>query len=104
MASLFRLVPSFVVIGGFCLILGLGYALWNFEQPPFPLELLQQLDSGMNAGDVQEVLGTPDDVWLRNDADGQGYQEWAYQRKGSWPIVYIYFTPDGRFSSSRYDP
>jgi len=41
--------------------------------------------------------------WIEEDAEGRPYEEWVYQRRNSWPMVYIYFDRDGKFSDSEYD-
>jgi hypothetical protein len=93
------------VLGALVLVavLGIGFLMWQFDTPPFPLSRLQQLHPTMTTNDVEKVLGTPSSAWTRTNDSGQAYSEWAYSRRMSWPIVYIYFTPDGRFGSHRYD-
>jgi hypothetical protein len=81
----------------------IGYLMWQFDRPHFPLSRLQQLHGGMNTNDVQRVLGSPSSVRTRTNNSGQVCSEWAYSRRISWPIVYVYFTPDGRFEGHRYD-
>ncbi len=80
-----------------------SYVLWSFNRPPFPLTRLAELNATMNTNDVQNVLGPPRKTWTRVNGTGQAHTEWAYARPLSWSIVYIYFTPDGRFQKHRYD-
>jgi hypothetical protein len=90
-----------------CLLLG-GLAwfiisIWQFNQPPFPLTKLDTLHSGLSTNQVQEILGIPSSSWIRTNKVGAVYAEWAYSRDGSWPIVYIYFSPEGTFERHVYD-
>jgi hypothetical protein len=97
--------PIAVIFGALVVLAlsGIGFVVWQFDRPPFPLSRLHQLHSGMSRHDVQKILGSPSDAWTRTNDSGEAYAEWAYSRPMSWPIVYIYFTPDGRFGSHRYD-
>jgi len=88
---------------GLMATLGVGLFVWQFERPPFALSRLDRLHSGMSTNDVKSVLGTPTSFWVRTNNSGQAYSEWAYSRSMSWPIVYVYFKPDGTFESHRYD-
>jgi hypothetical protein len=83
-------------------LIGVGMA-WQFNRPPFSLDLLERLDGTMTTEDVRKVLGAPGSTWVEKNAEERDYETWAYSRRGSWPIVYIYFTPDGKFSKSEYD-
>jgi len=101
-----KIARIIIAVGGvvvLCLILIPGMMIWQFNRPPFSLELLKQLDRTMTADDVRRVLGTPSDSWIEEDAEGRPYEEWVYQRRNSWPMVYIYFDRDGKFSDSEYD-
>jgi hypothetical protein len=84
-----------------CLGLGFvgwfGFVMWQFERPPFPLSRLEQLRPTMTTNEVRRLLGTPADEWSRTNDTGQVYAEWAYFRPSSWPVVYVYFKPDGAF-------
>jgi hypothetical protein len=97
------------ILGGVagCLAIGvvgwLGFAMWQFERPPFPLSRLEQLRSTMTTNEVQQLLGAPAAEWSRTNDTGQVYSEWAYWRSSSWPIVYVYFSPDGTFERHVYD-
>ena len=79
------------------------YIPWQFNRPPFPLSRLEQLRPTMTTNEVRALLGVPADEWTRTNDAGQIYSEWAYSRPSSWPIVYVYFRPDGTFESHRYD-
>jgi hypothetical protein len=84
--------------------LGVGFLVWQFEQPPFPLTRLKRLHAGMTTNDVRQVLGAPTSSEIRTDDSGRPCTEWAYSQSMSWPIVYVYFKPEGTFESHRYDP
>lgn len=71
-----------------------GWVVWNFNEPPFDLSLLERLEPGMSKVEVQQILGSP-----RDDDGGS----WAYSRAWQWPIVYVNFDDDGRFTNSAYD-
>lgn len=90
-----------------CLVFGVvgwfGFKMWQFERPPFPLSRLEQLRPTMTTNEVRLLLGTPADEWSRTNDTGQVYSEWAYSRRSSWSIVYVYFRPDGTFESHDYD-
>jgi hypothetical protein len=89
---------------GVCVVvLGIGSLIWQFNRPPFSLSLLEQLHRGMSTNEVQRVLGSPASSWMRTNDIGQVYAEWAYSREWSWPIVYVYFTPEGQFNRHEYD-
>lgn len=77
--------------------------MWQFERPPFTLSRLEQLQSGMTTNDVRRVLGMPTMAWTRTNESGQAFSEWAYSRSMSWPIVYVYFKPDGTLENHSYD-
>ena len=100
-------IPAWLFAAAMFLALALGllttFISWRFNRPPFSLELLKQLDGSMSIEDVRQVLGSPTDWWVITEGDGATYQEWVYSRPGSWPLVYIYFTPEGKFSESVYD-
>jgi hypothetical protein len=81
-----------------------GLFIWNFERPPFPLSRLERLHAEMTTNDVRQILGVPSSSWVRTNEAGHVYSEWAYSRQSSWPIVYVYFKPDGTFDRHRYDP
>ena len=49
------------------------------------------------------MLGQPSSTWTRTNKNGEAYQEWAYSRPLAWPIVYIYFDPDGTYSTNECD-
>ena len=99
LSIILRILGALVVVA----ILGIGFLVWEFNGPPFPLSQLQQLHAEMSTNDVQKIFGSPSSAWTRTNDSGQAYPEWAYSRHMSWPTVYIYFTPDGRFGSHRYD-
>ena len=84
-------------------LIGMGLLVWQFERPPFALSRLERLRPSMTTNEVRQILGTPTSAWLRTDEAGQLCSEWAYSRSMSWPIVYVYFKPDGTFQSHRYD-
>ena len=98
--TVFTIVGTLLVLG----VIGFGLLMWNFERPPFSLSRLQQLHPAMSTNDVKRVLGTPTSAWIRTNQAGEAFCEWAYSRRMSWPIVYIYFNPDGTFARHRYDP
>lgn len=81
----------------------LVFSMLQFNRPPFALSRLEQLRPAMTTNEVQKLLGTPASAWTRTNGSGQAYSEWAYRRSSSWPIVYVYFRPDGTFESHRYD-
>jgi hypothetical protein len=87
----------------FTAVVGIGLLFWQFHRPPFSLSRLEHLHTKMSTNEVQSVLGSPTSMWTRTNASGQAYCEWAYSRRMSWPIVYIYFGPDGRFVKHEYD-
>lgn len=72
---------------------------WQFNRPPFPLTKLDQLDSRMNTNDVRSILGVPSGAYSWTNESGQPHVYWSYSRVSSWPIVYIYFSPDGTSES-----
>jgi hypothetical protein len=82
---------------------GIGFVTWQIERPPIELSGLEQLHGGMTTNDVRRLLGAPSSAWTRTNDSGQASPEWAYSRRMSWPIVYVYFKPDGTFASHRYD-
>ena len=94
-----------LAFGGLVLIvmLAFGYLLASFNSPPFPLDRLDDLTTEMTTEEVRSVLGAPSSSWIRTAEEGGEYEEWAYSRRFSWPIVYVYFDRDGRFESHRYD-
>ena len=102
-AKIARILMAAGAVVVLCLILIPGIAIWQFNRPPFPLERLEQLDRTMTADDVRRILGTPSNSWIEEDAEGRPYEEWVYKRRNSWPMVYIYFDRDGKFSDSEYD-
>ena len=84
-------------------VIGMGLFVWQFERPPFALSRLEGLQPSMTTNEVRQILGTPTSAWLRTNETGELCSEWAYSRRMSWPIVYVYFKPDGTFRSHRYD-
>jgi hypothetical protein len=94
-----RVAGTYIVAAVACI----AFALLQFDRSPVPLSQLRQLHTMMTTNDVQSVLGSPSSAWTRTNDLGQSYSEWAFSRPMSWPIVYIHFTPDGRFASHRYD-
>ena len=97
-----------ILLGVFalCILAGVGwfgFTMWQFNRPPFALSRLEQLRQTMTTNEVRGLLGIPASEWTRTNASGQVYSEWAYRRPSSWPIVYVYFRPDGTFERHRYD-
>jgi hypothetical protein len=97
-----------ILLGGLALVLlaGVGwiaYITWQFNQPPFPLSRLEQLNPKLTTNDVRQILGVPADSWALTNDSGLVRFEWAYSRPSSWPIVYVSFRPDGTFERHRYD-
>jgi len=90
-----------------CLVLialvGMGIFVWQFERPPFLLSRLERLQTSMTTNDVRQILGAPTSAWQRTNEAGQVCAEWAYSRRVSWPIVYVYFKADGTFERHRHD-
>jgi hypothetical protein len=84
-------------------VVGMGIFVWQFERPPFALSRLERLQTGMTTNDVRRILGAPTSAWLRTNEAGQACFEWAYSRRMSWPIVYVYFKADGTLERHRYD-
>ncbi len=78
-----------ILLGGF-----IALPFWNFNRPPFNLGLLERLNPGMSKQMVRDILGSP---------NSESFENWSYSRPKSWPIVYIYFDDEGRFSESEYD-
>jgi hypothetical protein len=87
----------------FTAVVGIGLLFWQFNRPPFSLSRLEQLHTTMRTNDVQRVLGSPTSVSTRTNESGQAYCAWAYSRPMSWPIVYVYFSPEGQFRRHEYD-
>lgn len=81
-----------IVLG--VLLLGMALLIWQFDQPPFPLERLDRLTRGMSKEQVHDTLGEP---------SGKYEDSWAYSRVMAWPIVYIYFDGKGNYLRHRYD-
>jgi hypothetical protein len=75
-------------------VVAIGYMFWSFNQPPFSLSLLEQLEVGMTQDEVKSILGDPDSV---------DPMHWTYSRPFSWPIVHITFDNNGKFAESDYD-
>jgi hypothetical protein len=75
-------------------ILAFGWLMWNFNRPPFDLARLQQLRPGMSQPEVRQILGAP-----KSDYG----DHWAYSRFMAWPIVYVRFDENKRFTKSDYD-
>jgi hypothetical protein len=101
-----RVLALVFVLVLLCILAGagwFGFSMWQFNRPPFILSRLEQLRPAMTTNEVQKLLGTPASAWTRTNGSGQAYSEWAYRRPSSWPIVYVYFKPDGTFERHRYD-
>ena len=90
---LMRLLAIVGCLMAVCAVLFMALA-WRFDQPPFDLARLNDLQTGMTPEQVRDVLGSPSSTHDRS---------WAYSGWMSWPIVYINFDESGRFSSHRYD-
>jgi hypothetical protein len=81
----------------------IGFAMWQFNRPPFHLSNLERLHSGMTTNDVRKLLGAPRHAYIHTNETGQPFTTWSYSRRGSWSIVYIYFHSDGTFERHVYD-
>lgn len=91
-----RLGPLRVLLVGAVAVwvAALVWLLWTLQRPPIDLTLLERLQPGMSSHEVHTILGAP---------KAKHSSEWVYSRPLSWPIVYVYFDEDQRFSRSRYD-
>ena len=67
-----------------------------FDTPPFPLETLEKVVPGMSSSEVEQMLGTPRDVW----SDGS---VWEYSKCYAWPVVRIWYDEDGHVIRAEYD-
>lgn len=86
-----------IIAGGFTVILLLiGAAILSFNRPPVDLEQLNSISVGSSKAEVKTVLGEPANAY---DND----RKWAYSRLFCWPIVYLYFDDNDRFSRFEYD-
>ena len=83
--------------------IGIVFINWQFERPPFPISRLERLHEGMTTNDVMKVLGEPTSTRKHTNAFGQPYLEWSYSRRMSWPVVAVYFKPDGTYGNYIYD-
>ena len=103
-----RQILHFLIIGPLaCLILTavawLAITLWNFNKPPFPLARLEQLQPGMTTNDVSRILGPPTTASLHSNALGGLSPEWTYSRRGSWPIVRLFFATNSTLLRHDFD-
>jgi hypothetical protein len=103
MKNTLTIVLGFLGIIAIVAVVGIGLLVWQFNRPPFSLSRLEQLHTAMSTNDVQRVLGLPTSVSTRTNESGQAYCAWAYSRPMSWPIVYVYFSPEGQFRRHEYD-
>jgi hypothetical protein len=94
---------SLIAIGCILLLILIVTVVWSFDRPPLPLSRLERLHTTMTTNEVRHVLGVPSSSWIRTNEAGFTFCEWAYSRAHSWPIVYVYFKPDGTFDGYRYD-
>lgn len=92
------------VLGLAILVAGvLGFMFWNFNRWPFDLKRLARLSDQTNLHEARQILGNPNSVFVCTNQNGQACQTWAYSAPGAWPIVYIYFDPDGTYSTNECD-
>lgn len=91
-----RLGPLRTLLAGAVVVwfAALAWLLWTLQRPPLDLALLDRLQPGMTSHEVHSILGAP---------KSKHAAEWVYARSLSWPIVYVYFDEDQRFSRHRYD-
>ncbi len=83
--------------------IGIALLCGNFNRWPFDLKKLDGLTDASTQQEVTAMLGQPSSTWTRTNKNGEAYQEWAYSRPLAWPIVYIYFDPDGTYSTNECD-
>jgi hypothetical protein len=88
-----KIIP-YVFLSSLVVAIAIGYMLWSFNQPPFPLSRLDELNKGMTEDEVRRILGEPNTLHPRH---------WTYSRLFSWSIVHITFDSNGRFLESDHD-
>jgi hypothetical protein len=86
---------SFICIGCF---------VWNFQAPPVSLAVIKGLPKGATTKEVLKQFGPPKYAYEEMLNDGSNGSVWVYARSLSWPILYIYFDADGKYSYFVYDP
>jgi len=73
-----------------------GLWIWNFNQPPFPLVLMNQLPEGTHQDEVHRVLGPPANAAV-------GGTTWTYAQTSAWPLVIVRFDAEHRLLDWEYD-
>ena len=81
----------------------IGFNMWRIDRWPFRLGKLTQLSQESTMDDVRQLLGSPVAVYHRTNQTSEVWQEWIYARPMAWPVVHIYFNPDGMYSTNVCD-
>jgi hypothetical protein len=77
----------------FLIAVGLvSFAAWSCNSPAVDLGALNRLQAGMTKGQVQEILGEPDEEVSTSSTPGS---QWWYKHPFKWYALRIDFTEDG---------
>ena len=93
-----RVWLAFVCLGTLVLVL-IALPLWVMTAPAIPYSAMDKLHLGMSDGEVEALLGTPDDISV---PPKDGRTQWRYER-GTWAIYYIKLDADGRLVDHWHD-
>jgi hypothetical protein len=83
----FSLRTLFVVMAFFALLCAVGVTLYNSLPNEVTRAEIDQLRPGMTKGEVQAILGRPDEISQTN-TDGQSGERWTYGIWG-WMIFFV---------------